>query len=221
MALHLFDIYRSANIGIFARTNDEFVVLPTGLAPTKTRKISSMLSVSPIKTSIVGSRLLGPLMAMNNLGAVVSRLAENEEIAYFEKETGLCVVRLSSRFTSVGNMVAANDKGAVVSESLSDESIAEIRSGLRVPVERMSVASFQQVGAMIATTNQGAIVHPRATEREIEAITKVLDVEVEAGTVNGGVPYVSSGLLANEKHILAGTLTTGPELVILGRVFKI
>jgi translation initiation factor 6 len=221
MALNVLDIYRSSNIGIFAKTNDEFVILPSGLAESKADKIASMLSVTAIKTSIAGSRLIGPLVAMNNQGILVSRLAETNEVGKLAKETGLSVTPLASRYTSVGNLVAANDKGAIVSEMFSEETVSEIRRGLKVPVRRLSVASFHQVGALVSATNQGAIAHPRATEEEVMTLAEVLGVEVEAATVNGGVPFVSSGVLPNERNVLAGNLTTGPELAILGRAFKV
>ena len=48
-----------------------------------------------------------------------------------------------------------------------------------------------------------------------------LEVDVEAVTVNGGVPFVASGVIANSKSVVVGTLTTGPELIMLSRVFKV
>ncbi len=52
-------------------------------------------------------------------------------------------------------------------------------------------------------------------------IKESLEVDVEAVTVNGGVPFVASGVIANSKSVVVGTLTTGPELIMLSRVFKV
>jgi translation initiation factor 6 len=80
LGLHLVEIYRSPNIGIFLKTNDKFVFVPKGLALTKTSKLTDTLQVPAHYASIAGSRLLGPLMSMNNNGILVSRIVEDYEI---------------------------------------------------------------------------------------------------------------------------------------------
>ncbi|MGI0079506.1 MAG: translation initiation factor IF-6 [Nitrososphaerales archaeon] len=217
--IHLFDIYRSPNIGIFLKANDKFCLVPRGLAETKCEKISGLLGAEVIQISIAGSRLIGPLAVLNSNGVIVSRLAEDEEIDTLTRLTHLNVARLNSRFTSVGNLIAANDRGAIVSDIIGEESVRTIEQTLAVPVRQLRIASHVQLGSMVATTNLGAIVHPASNEAEIEAIRKTLKVDPEAATVNGGVPFVSSGFVGNSKGALLGNVTRGGELVIIGRAF--
>lgn len=217
--IHLFDIYRSANIGIFLRTNDKTCLVPKGLAITKSDKISSLLKVQILQSSVAGSRLLGPLAVMNNKGIIVSRLADDEEIRHLRESTGLNVLRLESRFTSVGNLIATNDNGAVISDIFSEQTAKDIEKALEVPTKRMRIGMLVQIGAMISTTNSGALVHPAATEEEIASISSVLGFDPEPATVNGGVPFVNSGFVGNTKAILVGARTRGAELVILGKAF--
>jgi translation initiation factor 6 len=217
--IHLFDIYRSANIGIFLKTNDKYCLIPRGIADTKSEKISSLLKVQALPASVAGSRLLGPLAAMNNKGIVVSRLTDDEEIRYLKQSTGLNVNKIESRFTSVGNLIASNDNGAVISDVFSEESAKEVERTLEVPVRRMRIGMFIQVGAMISVTNSGALVHPAATEQEIAVIGSALGFEPEPATVNGGVPFVNSGFVGNSSSILVGGRTRGAELMILGKAF--
>lgn len=218
--IHLFDLYRSANIGVFLKSNDKFCLSPRGIASTKSERLSTLLKCEVVPSAVAGSRLIGPLVAMNNNGIILSRLSEELEIDHLRKVTELDVQRLESRFTSVGNLISANDSGAIISDVFSDESAKDIEKTLKVPVRRMRIGSMIQVGAMISCTNSGALVHPVATEQEIELIGKTLDVEPEPATVNGGVPFVSSGFVGNSKTILVGALTRGPELVILSKAFS-
>jgi translation initiation factor 6 len=74
---------------------------------------------------------------------------------------------------------------------------------------------------LIVSTNQGAGVHPSATDQEIQVISESLKVDVQPATVNGGIPYLSSGIIANSKSMVVGSLTTGPELMILSRAFNL
>jgi len=217
--IHLFDLYRSANIGIFLRANEKFCLVPNGLPKTKTDKIEEMLQVQIIPSSIAGSRLLGPLSVTNSRGIILSRLCDEAEIISLGHLTGQNVLRLESRFTSVGNLISANDNGAIISDVFSDESAKDIERVLGVPVKRMRIGTYIQVGAMISATNSGAIVHPSVSETELNMIGEVLGFDPEPATVNGGVPFVSSGLVGNTKGLLAGTLTRGSEFVILKRAF--
>ena len=50
-------------------------------------------------------------------------------------------------------------------------------------------------------------------------ISNILGVNVEPATINGGTPFVSSGMLTNNNAIVVGNLTTGPEIMMLTRVF--
>jgi translation initiation factor 6 len=218
--INLFDIYRSPNIGIFLRANDKFSFVPRGLASTKGEKIAEYLGNRLVHISIAGSRLLGPLMALNNKGLIVSRLAEDEELETLRSITGLEVHKLESRFTSVGNLIAANDHGAVISKVFGEESTRFIERTLGVETHRMSISRYAQLGSMLCATNRGAIVHPAASEEEIQAISRVLKVEPEPATVNGGVPFVSAGFVGNTESILLGSMTRGGELVIIGRAFS-
>jgi translation initiation factor 6 len=217
--IHFFDIYRSANIGIFLRASENFCLVPAGLPKTKLDKIVEMLRVKAIPASIAGSRLIGPLSVTNSKGVILSRLSDDEEVKNLSETTGQNVFRLESRFTSVGNLIAANDHGAIISDVFSDESARDVERALEVPVRRMRISSFIQVGAMISATNSGALVHPVASEAELRDIGETLGFDPEPATVNGGVPFVSSGFVGNTKGVLVGTLTRGSELVILSRAF--
>lgn len=206
---------------MFTKCNDNFLLVPVGLASTKASKLSSFLGVQPIRTSISGLRLIGPLVAMNNKGIVVSRLMEDEEIREIKKGTGLPVERLPTKFTSAGNLIVANDNGAIASEILSSQAVRIIADVLDVEIEVMSIAAYHQVGSMAVASNSGVVVHPRASEAEVERIHGIVKADVEPSTVNNGVPYVASGIIANSKNAVVGSLTNGPELLILSRVLKV
>ena len=101
------------------------------------------------------------------------------------------------------------------------ESLKQIQDVLGVPVEHMSIDTYHQMGALVVSTKLGAAVYPKTSEQKMNLIKESLEVDVEAVTVNGGVPFVASGVIANSKSVVVGTLTTGPELIMLSRVFKV
>ena len=222
MGIYKYDVYRSPNIGLFVKSNNTLLCVPFGFAETKVKKLVEYLGVEKmIYVSVAGTRLVGPLTVMTNNGILLPSTASDEELKIFKNASKLNVERLDSKLTAIGNLISANDKGAVVSSLINAETHNQIRDVLGVQVEALSIAGFTQTGSMIVSTNQGAGVHPSATDQEIQAISEILEVDVEPATVNGGIPYLSSGIVANSKSIVVGGLTTGPELIILSRAFNI
>ena len=220
MAIYRYTAYKTPNIGIFAKANDSTLLVPYGFAETKTKKLAEYLQAKEVYTSVAGTRLIGPMTVMNNNGILLPSIASDEEVQSLQESTGLNVERFQSRFTAIGNLIAANDNGAVASTLLERELFGQIQDVLGVPVHSMTIGGYVQTGAMIVATNGGAGVHPKATEEEINMVSEMLQVPAEPVTVNGGVPFLTSGIISNTKAIVVGSLTSGPELIMLSRIFK-
>ena len=221
MGLHLIDIYRSPNIGVFLKGNDRYLLVPKGLAQTKSDKLCESLQVTAVPTSIGESRLLGALSAMNSNGILVSRLAEENEMNEIGAATGLNVSRLESKMTAVGNLVVANDRCALVSPVLDPRAVSQVRDVMGTEVERTPIGEYHQVGSFVVATNRGAAVYPGLDDKEVARISSALGVDAYPTSVNKGVPFVASGLIANSRNAIAGTQTTGPELVFITRALSV
>lgn len=222
MGIYKYDVYRSPNIGLFVKSNDTLLSVPFGFAETKVNKLKTYLEVETVLyVSVSGTRLLGPLTVMNNNGILLPSTASEEELQQFKDASKLNVERLDSKYTAIGNLISTNDKGAAISSLIDSEAFQQIKDVLGVEVQTLSIAGFVQTGSMVVASNQGAGVHPNASDEEIQELSELLKVDVEPATVNGGIPYLSSGIAANSTSMVVGTLTTGPELIILSRAFKI
>jgi translation initiation factor 6 len=221
LGIYKYDIYKSPNIGLFLKTNDEIIIMPFGFAETKTAKLMQYLQVEgKVYVSIAGTRLIGPMTVMNNNGILVPSIASDEEIQILRRASGLNVERLKSKFTAIGNLISTNDNGALISPLFNNEVDQQVQDVLGVPINSMTVGGFIQTGSMVVATNTGAAIHPKTTEEESKVISESLQVEVEPVTVNGGIPFLSSGIIANSKSVVVGSLTSGPELIMLSRAFK-
>lgn len=221
LGIFKYDVYRSPNIGIYSKANDSFVFIPNGFALTKAKNLATYLKTDYIFTSVANTRLLGPLMVVNNNGMILPRTVLEEEFSYLKKSTGLNVDILDTKHNALGNLICANDKGGIMSPMIPAEFVKKVEDVLGIEVIQRKIARYHQAGAMAVATSRGGIVHPDTEEKDIKIMSEVLGVELEAATINGGIPYVASGILANNKSLVVGTLTNGPELVMLTRAFKI
>ena len=214
-----YDVYRGPNIGIYINVNDKHVLVPMGFAESKAEKLAKYLQAEYMYTSIANTRLLGALAVMNNNGILLPKTAFENEYSLLKEETDLEVGVLDSKLTALGNVICANDKGAVVSPWLSKDDVTTIQDVLGVEAVQKRIAGYNQTGAVMVANNTGAVIHPEANEEDMKTFANVLGVKVEHSTINNGIPYVTSGILANNNCIVVGTLTTGPEIMMLTRAF--
>ena len=119
----------------------------------------------------------------------------------------------------MGNLICVNDKGGIVSPVIEKEYIKEIEDVLDIEVMQKKVAGYYQVGAVMQANNLGGVIHPEADEEDIKKFSNILGINIERSTINGGTPFVSSGMLVNNNAIVVGNLTNGPEIMMLTRAF--
>jgi len=214
-----YDVYSGPNIGIFTSVNDKFVFIPNGFAKTKAENLARYLQTEYLMTPVANTRLLGILMVLNNHGILLPKTSSPDEIANLRKCTDLNVKILDTKYNALGNLICVNDKGGVISPIIEKEFIKEIEDVLDIEVIQKKVAGYHQVGAVMEANNLGGIIHPEADEEDIKNFSNVLGVNLEPATINGGIPFVSSGMLANSNAVVVGNLTNGPEIMMLTRAF--
>ncbi len=221
VGIYLYDIYNNSNVGIFCKASDDFLLIPQGYAKQKSERLAKLIKAEPVFASVGYTRLLGPLTLMNSHGMLVSRFATDEEINNLRNSTKIRIERFDSTYSSVGNLVSANDYGAIASNLVESRGIKQIEEVLKVKVLRTNIAGVTYVGSIVCASNNGAIIHPNASELEVKRVSEALNVDCEPGSINGGIPFVASGIVVNSKGAIVGTQTSGPELFILTKAFKL
>ncbi|ABK78340.1 translation initiation factor [Cenarchaeum symbiosum A] len=219
MDIFKYDVYRGPNIGIYTSANDEKIFLPRGFAKAKAARLEGYLGAEALYTSVANTRLMGTLMVLNNSGIIMPSTISEIEYEFYKKHTDLNVVVLDTKFTALGNMISVNDRGGVVSPVFPREEVRIIADALGIEVIQRRIAGYNQVGAMMVATSGGGIIHPETDGEDVKRISEVMGVHMEPATINGGIPFVSSGLLANKKSVVAGSFTSGPEIMMLTRAF--
>jgi len=215
--ISLLDFRGSPNIGIYTLTTDLYTLIPIEISETKTEKIKRYLNTNIIYASIGDSTLLGVLSTANSNGIAVPYYTHDEEVDQIKKATNVNVIRINCNKTALGNLILTNDRGAVIDPELIKEkrAVKQIEDVLGVEVAQGTIVGLPYVGSLAVATNKGVLAHPMLREDERKLLEDVLKVPVDVGTVNRGVPFVASGLMANSFGVLAGFITTGPEIVMM------
>ncbi len=206
------NLYGNPNIGVYILATDKYVIVPEGLTREELEVIESVLRPRVLlEATIMGTRLIGVLLAGNSHGLLLPSGAE-EEVSKFEKELGVAVGVLPSRHNAVGNIIVANDKAGLAHPGLDDEALKAASEVLGVEIHRRDIAGVTTVGSAIVVTNRGGLVHPDVGEEELEELRRIFGVPIEPGTVNFGMELVRTGLVANSYGALVGEETSGPEI---------
>ncbi len=206
---------------MYSFATDKVVMVPRIVPIKKAERIAQWLKVSLIHSSISGSVLAGAFACANSNGIVLPSSVREEELKVMKPFFQNNLAIMETRKTAYGNLVLANDKGAVVDPRLKDPDIKQISDTLGVDVVRGEIAGLPYVGSLGVATNRGVLVHPLLKDEERKVLESVFRVPVDVGTVNCGVPYVGTGLIANSHAAVVGSMTTGPEMFIIGNALDV
>ncbi len=221
MTVYLSSIVGSPSIGMYALANENVVIIPVMVPQEKAQEYADWLKVSLVYTSISGSVLIGAFACANSNGMLLPNSVRQEELDRIKAAFKGNITIMETRKTAYGNLVLANDKGAVVDPRFKPNEIKLISDTLGVEAVPTEIASLPYVGSLATATNKGVLVHPMLKEEEKKVLEGVFKVPVEVGTINCGIPYVGTGLLANSHAAVAGSMTTGPEMFIIGNALDV
>ena len=221
MAVYLTSIVGSASLGVYSLATENFVIIPKMVPLDKAEKTAEWLKVKLIHTTIGGSLLAGSLACANSNGIILSPFVRQEELNAITSDFKGTVFVMESRKTAFGNLVLANDKGALVDPRMKESIVKQVSDALGVEAVPGTIAGLTYVGSLAVATNKGVLAHPLLTEEEKKVLESVFKVPVDVGTVNCGIPYVGTGLIANSHAAVAGSMTTGPEMFIIGNALDV
>jgi len=215
LTVYLSSIVGSASIGVYTMATESMVVIPRMVPQEKAQEIADWLKAKLAYTSISGSVLAGALTCANSNGMLVPNSIRDEELIELRSVFDGAITIMETKKTAYGNLVLANDNGAVVDPRFKAPEIKLIKETLGVEVVPTEIAGLPYVGSLAVATDKGLLAHPLLKDEERKVLENVFKVPVEVGTINCGIPYVGTGLIANSNAAVAGSMTTGPEMFII------
>jgi translation initiation factor 6 len=221
LAIFRLSLFGSASIGVYSLATEKMVIVPPQAPANKAERLQEWLKAKVIRTTIGQSVLVGALACANSNGLVLPHFVREEEVEAVKSTSDFNVSVMETRKTAYGNLILANDHGALVDPRLKRRDLTKIGDALGVEVVPGEIAGSPYVGSLATATNRGVLAHPLLKENEEKVLRDVLGVEVDVGTINCGIPYVATGLIGNTRNVVAGTITTGPELFIIGHALDV
>ncbi len=220
MEINKLSVKGSPHIGIYIFANDEIALVPPGLGKSEIEVLMDTLKVEVMETKIADTELIGVMIVGNNKGLILPRNVLDEEVERLkpfltQHDINLYISR--SKHTALGNIVLTNNRAAIIGTILEKQEVNKIAETLDVEVEVRDIMYLNIPGSLAVVTDKGGAIHPDVTDEEIMHIEEILGVGIERATVNAGIPFIKSGLIANTHGILVGEKTTGPEILRIRR----
>ncbi|NVM19174.1 MAG: translation initiation factor IF-6 [Candidatus Lokiarchaeota archaeon] len=226
MTILKYQIFGKNSVGVYLTVNNSFGLYPSTLLKPAVKKIKSVFIEPFYPMSINNSNLIGVYTASNKYGAIVPHIIREDELQQLknyskELNSGYQVGVLNSLDNAFGNLILCNDKGAIISSFLKEYK-EQIEDTLKVEAVVYEFVNNNLPGSISLSNNKGCLVHPLTTDEEIEIISEILKVEeTDVSTVNRGIPYLSSGAIANDQSGIFGNKCTGPEMMRLTNVLML
>jgi translation initiation factor 6 len=221
LAIYVSSLGGSVSIGVYSLATNNMVIVPKWIPLRKAELFAQWLHVKLVHATIGGSVLVGALACANSNGVLLPSFARQEELEALKSVFHGNVTIMETKKTAYGNLVLANDHGAVVDPRLKESEVRQISDVLGVEAVAGEIAGMPYVGSLAVATSRGVLAHPLLKDSERKLLEQMLKVPVDVGTINCGVPYVGTGLVCNNYSAIAGSMTTGPEMFIIGNALDV
>lgn len=213
------NLFSTEMLGVFAQASNRYVVIPESYlrsyAPFFEKHGLRVLALG-----LGGISAVGIMVSLNDNGIVLPYNADEEDVRR-AKTLGLNVCVSRARTNALGNLVITNNRVGFASPRLSTATVKTVEEALDVELIRMSVAGIVTVGSVLSLNNKGFAVHPEASDEEVDTIKRVTGLDGSRTTINGGYPYIRSGIIYNDTIALVGDRTTGIEMAEIERALAL
>jgi translation initiation factor 6 len=221
LAIYVSSLGGSVSIGVYSLATDNIVIVPKWIPLRKAEMFALWLKVKLVHATVGDSVLVGALASANSNGILLPSFMRHDELETLRSVFKGNITVMETRNTAYGNLVLANDQGAIVDPRLKEAEVRRVSDTLGVEAVAGEIAGIPYVGSLAVATNKGVLAHPLLKDSERKLLEGTLRVPVDVGTINCGVPYVGTGLICNSRSAIAGSLTTGPEMFIIGNALDV
>lgn len=211
-------------IGLYVKASNAYLLYHSSLPKRKIDLLEKELCVPALPVYLVNTLIISPFLAGNKNGLLIPYLFEDyarEGLVDSLKDLDINIGVIKSKYTSLGNLILANDRGAIISPIISISSRKLISDVLDVEVVSSTIGRFSYIGSLGVSNNTGTLIAPVVKDDEKIIMEDVLKTSLYTGTINGGVEFISSGIVVNDSGVVVGTATTGRELIMISQAFEV
>jgi len=223
MSILKYQIFGRNTVGVYLEINNVYGLYPPTLLKSTLNELKKNFDIPLYPLSINNSHLIGVYIASNKNGILLPHITRDDELESLKSHLNMLdksinIATLDSIDNAYGNLILCNDKGAIISSFLKDHQ-KQIEDILDVETVIYEFADMNLPGSISLANNKGCVVHPLSNDDDVEYISSILKIKaIDVSTVNRGIPYIASGVVANDNSGIFGLACTGPEMMRLTNI---
>lgn len=212
--MHVLKIHIQGNslVGLYVVPMNDFVIVGPETPEQLDKDLEEIFKAKVVRTTIVGTSLVGMFLATNGTHLIVPHLIFEHEEAVL-KENNIPYTKINSTLTCHGNNIVANSNAAIINPEYEDTAAKEIQAALGTDVYPGTISNVPSMGSLIVANDTHGLVSHEVTDEEFDLIKEQLGIELDAGTVNMGSVNIHSGIALNNAGFIIGDQSGGPELM--------
>ncbi len=200
------------NVGMYGFCNNHYCLVGPEVPDEERKQITEVLDVPVHEATIAGTSLLGVFIAGNDQGLLIPDITFESERSHL-KRLGIPFQVINTKLTALGNNILCSNKGCLINKDFEEDALQQIKTALNIPTQKQTIANLKVVGAIGVLNDKGCLIHRDISTTEKKTTESLLKVTVSPGTVNIGVPFIRSGILANNHGFVISDASGGPEIV--------
>jgi translation initiation factor 6 len=209
------DFNGDSNVGLYSVASDSFCLVGKSVSEKDVAVIKDILGVPVIQANVYGTSLVGIFaVACKNVLLIPDVIFDNE-LEYICSEAakiGVEVKLLKTENTALANNILCNDKKGFFSLRFTKATCEKVANLLGIKAIRIDLADTETPGSVGVLINDGAIFSLNLSDDDVTKVEKFLGFEIGLGSINMGSPMVGSGVVANSKGFLVGSMASGFEI---------
>lgn len=198
------------NIGLYLFATNDYCLAPESISDKLLHKVEKVLDVPVIKLNLAGTPLLGVFLSGDSEQLLVPSIIFDKEQEIL-RSNNINFKVFDTELTALGNNIIFSKDALLINHDYDINSRKKLRELTGKNIISEEFGDVKTIGSAIIVRGKRAVISP-LLERYKQLIKDLLKLDaIEVSSVNFGNPYVSSGLVANDKGLLIGEKTTGLE----------
>ncbi len=203
------------NVGLYCYANNNYCIVPLSFPNKIVEKIENTLKVPVYRINIAGTALVGVFLTGTDDLLLVPHIVFNRELESLKK-FGIKYEIIDSELTALSNNILVGSEAVLINNEYNKKVEEKLSNLLNKKVVRVNLQNAKTVGSLLKVRGENAVVSPLLKDKEVNTIKKILSLRnIERTTINFGNPFISSGIVCNDKGLIVGCSTIGAELMII------
>lgn len=211
MHLSITNFNGNPNLGLYGIATSKYLLLGKDVPKTHDKTIAEVFGKEVKHINIAGTGLLGVFCLWTGEKLLIPQITFDTELEVL-KELSIPFEVIDTELTALGNNVLLGVQGAILNPDFTDKDEEILGETLSLPCKRDTIVEVEAVGSIGVIRGDKGLFHRDIPPQKLRELEEFLGLRITTGTLNMGNPYIKSAIIVDEKGMIVGDASGGPEI---------